>query len=196
MDIDYILIPDESFMENVKFGQIPSLPKIEFEINKVRYKAVDLRLVNSYALRMFELVLQAIKDDPNDKEITVDVTSLNESDIFAIKEIMLGLDYSAIKVGRKGFNVSGRLFSVRISEEINQERRLLTINFSNDFGNNSHIKAIHNYLNSIDKPCEYTEIVRVCSETALDEFNNFFAEKKGRDGNTERQAVKLSLCKN
>ena len=178
MDIDYILIPDESFMENVKFGQIPSLPKIEFEINKVRYKAVDLRLVNSYALRMFNFVLQAIKDDPSAKEITVDVTGLNESDIFAIKEIMLGLDYSATKVGRKGFNVSGRLFSVRISEEINQERRLLTINFSNDFGNNSHIKAIHNYLNSIDKPCEYTEIVRVCSETALDEFNNFFAEQK------------------
>lgn len=177
MENDYIFMPDMSFMENVKFGQIPSLPKIEFEINKVKYKAVDLRLVNSYALSTFNLVLQAIKDDPNARKITFDVTGMNESDIFAVKAIMLGLDYSAIKVGRKGFNVSGRLFSVRIGEEISQERHLLTINFYDDFGNNSRIKAIHDYLNSIDKPCEYTEIVRICSEQCLDEIDNFIAKQ-------------------
>lgn len=177
MENDYIFMPDMSFMENVKFSQIPSLPKIEFKINKVRYKAVDLRLVNSYALRVFNLVLQAIKDDPNAEEITVDVTGLDESDIFAIKEIMLGLDYSAKKVGRKGFNVRGHLFSASISEKISQEQHLLTINFSDGFGNNSHIKAIHNYLNSTDKPCEYMEIVRVCSEATLDEFDNFIAKQ-------------------
>ena len=166
MKNDFMLIPSfEEFEEmGVKFGQLLDLPEFEFKIGKVKYKATDLRLLNNYAINAFKIILNFIKENPDAEDVTLDVTDLEKSDILAVKEIIRGLNFTATKNGKNGFEIDSSCFlaSSAWQHETN-EYKLLTFRLCID-----SVKAIHDYLNSITTPAKYTEIIRVCAETFLE----------------------------
>ncbi len=164
---DFVLIPSfEDFEEmGVKFRQRSDLPKFEFKIGKVKYKATDLHLLNKFAIDAFETILNFIKENPDAKDVTFDVTDLEESDILAVQEIITGLNYTATKNGKNGFKIVSSCFlaSGAWLRETNENEFLLTFELCID-----NAKAIHDYLNSITTPAKYTEIFRVCAEKSLE----------------------------
>lgn len=174
--VDRVILPDSHWdEEGVRMAL--DLPECEFKIGKVKYKATDLRLLNPLAIRALEMILSCIKDNPNAKEVTINVINLDKSDIFAVKEIILGLSYVAKKGGKNGFSVDSKLFSSTVHYVRSKEEHLLTFEFHD--GISDELKALHNYFNSVEPPYQYTNIVKICADVALERFKRW--HKKGAE---------------
>ena len=171
--VDHFILPDSCF-DNVSIRTALDLPECEFKIGKVKYKATDLRLLNPLAIRALDMILGYIKDDPNTKEVTINVINLDKYDIFVVDEIIQGLSYVAKKGGKNGYTIDSKLFPCTVWHTESEEEHLLTFEFGD--GISDEIKALHNYLNSVEPPYQYAEIVKICAEVALERFKRWCKE--------------------
>ena len=149
--------------DDLKTRQRLDLPKFEFKIDKIKYKATDLRLLNPLAIQAFNIIIEYIKEYPNIEEVRFNVSDLNKDEIFVITEIITGLSFEAKKGGKNGFTIVSNLIATRFRQSEEEGKKIISFELIKD-----HAKALHDYLNLTESPYEHTEIIRVCFEAARD----------------------------
>ena len=71
--------------DDIKIIQRLDLPKFEFKIDRIKYKATDLRLLNPLAIQALNTIIENIKEYPNIEEVRFNVSNLNKDEIFVMK---------------------------------------------------------------------------------------------------------------
>lgn len=114
------------FPEGAKMHAKLNLPVLKFKRNKVEYTVTDLRPLNEKAISVFEMMLEAIAEDPEIREITFDATGVEENTIDLIEDIITAMEVTARKKGKNGYEISGYLIASGTRGEEQQGKRTVT----------------------------------------------------------------------
>jgi hypothetical protein len=128
--------------EGAMIYQKPELPKYEFKANKVKYTVSDLRLLHPSGVGAFESILKVVANTPDCKEISFDVSYLDEDTINIVTDILMGITYTAKKGGKNGFEQSG----IFLITGVEREENIMTCHFIRE-----HAKAIYMYAHENQK---------------------------------------------
>lgn len=142
----------------------PELPKYEFKANKVNYTVSDLRLLHPSGIKAFESILKVVANTPDCKEVSFDVSDMDEDTINIVTDILLGITYHAAKGGKNGFEMGGNFLIIGARREEN----IMTYQLAK-----SHAWAIFKYAHEKarnDEPINFLDLVCAVSESGLELF--------------------------
>ena len=147
----------------------PKLPEILFTRDKVEYKCSDLRLLNESAIRTFGAIIQAIieAEDVID-EIRFSTKGIDEVTVDIIKDVLFGLQFSARKKGRNGYECGGALLIDGVVQGDEEITFLIPT---------SRAKAIRKYGKSCNGKVDYFDlIVAIENESHLSDLGEALAK--------------------
>ena len=142
----------------------PELPKYEFKANKVKYTVSDLRLLHPKGVEAFESILKIVANTPDCKEVSFDVSDLDEDTINIVTDILMGITYAAAKGGKNGFEINGTFLITGVAREGN----IMTCQLVKE-----HAWAIFKYAHEKvrnNEPINFLDLVCAVSESTLELF--------------------------
>ncbi len=126
------------FWEGATVWKRPELPKIEFKKGRTTYKITDLRCLNESAINTFMDVLRVVCGTPNCKEVSYDVTNLEEDKVNLIDDILSSVEWEYKK---RGCIAMGAFLVTGSKRETTEDgKRIITFLLAEE-----NAEAIYNY---------------------------------------------------
>lgn len=155
-------------LEGATFYQRPKLPKFEFRANKVDYTISDIRLLHPLGVQAVEKVLETVMKTHDCEKVSICVEELDEDEISIVTDILMGMEYSAMKRGKNGFEMGGIFLITGVSKKGD----ILTCYLAKP-----HAKAIYEYAQKNLKegdPISFCGLACAVTESAINEFKEVY----------------------
>lgn len=98
--------------DGCKVYRTPELPTISFVKGGVTYSVTDMRFLNERAVDAVEKILAMACSDPDLKEVSFDVTGIEEDTIDLISDIICAIKVHAHKGGKNGYDFDAWMIAV------------------------------------------------------------------------------------